>query len=151
MLESERIEKQTQLEELIEEIARTDVGILVSDVVVEKANQFKEIYSKGFRHQYSSIFPTITTISEGNEYDVETLLENLRLIRVCVEAEHDKTGRYNSIYSPLLKLMDHINLELARKGVSDAEGRRRDLLEKAFDEARKELSEAQKTLEKKPL
>ena len=147
MLESERIEKQTQLEELIEDIARTDVGILRSDVVVEKANQFKEIYSKGFRHQYSSIFPIITTISEENEYDVETLLENLRLIRECVEAEHDRTGKYNSIYSPLLKLMDHINLELARKGVSDTEGRRRDLLEKAFNESRAELFEAQKALE----
>lgn len=147
MLETERIERQIQLEELIEEIARIDIGILSPDAVTEKANQFKAIYSKNFRHQYSSIFPVIKTISEGNEYDAETLLENLRLIRECVEAEHEKTGKFNSIYGPLLKLMDHINLELARKVASDAEGRKRDILEKAFDESREELAKAKKALE----
>lgn len=149
MLETERIERQTQLEKLIEEIARIDIGILSSNMVTEKANQFKAIYSRNFRHQYSSIFPVIKTISEGNEYDAETLMENLRLIRECVEAEHDKTGKFNSIYIPLLKLMDHINLELARKVASDAEGRRCDILEKAFNEAREELAKAKEALENK--
>lgn len=117
MLEEKRIARQEQLASLLYRLAQTETGILDENGVAEETKSLKEIYKGGFRHQYSDLFPVIKTISSETAYDTDALLENLRLVRECVEAEHSSTGKYNGLYLPLLKLLDHINLELARLGV----------------------------------
>ena len=74
------------------------------------------LYSTGFRHYYSDFLPIIHTISqEDNEYSLEWLASNLDKARVIVENDMiNGQNEFQTLHRPLLKLSDHINLEIAR-------------------------------------
>lgn len=146
MLEKVRLQKQDQLISLIYGIAAIETQILSHEEVLVKAKELKQIYAGGFRHQYSELFPAIKTISEGNTYDAEILLENLRLIREYVEQEYSATGQFNALYLPLLKLMDHINLELARLTVFNIDERRLTAIDRDFTENKEQLKHSQEQI-----
>lgn len=148
MFESERLERQDQLTNLILDLSKLEKGILNESVTVEVITELKDIYKDHFRHQYSALYPTIREITISDEYDPDILLENVRIIREYVEIEHSKTGKYNSLYLPLLKLMDHINLELARHQVATTDGRNFDNLHREIESSREELTAARTELMK---
>lgn len=147
MLEEERLKKQDDLLEIVYKLSRVDTGILSQDSFSEITSELKEIYKNRFRHQYSDLFPAIKTISEDNEYDPETLLENLRLIRDYVEKEHLQTKQYDSLYIPLLKLTDHINLELSRLNIFKTDEQRLRSFDYQVSENRKLLEKSQELVQ----
>lgn len=144
MLEEQRLEKQDQLKQLVLRISKIETGLLYEDDTVAVATEFKEIYKGRFRHQYSDLFPIIRQILEEFElYDKDILLENLRSVRECVEQEHGATGQFDALYLPLLKLMDHINLELARLSVFSIDERRLAQINADVNDAKEGLRETE--------
>lgn len=147
MLEAQRLKKQDLLKELILRMSTIEGGLLAEDGVKTAAEELKEIYSKNFRHQYSDIFPVIREITEKTEqYDSDILLENVRSIREYVEQQHNTTRQFDALYWPLLKLMDHINLELARLSVFSVDERRLEQLRTDTNEAKEKLKETEEKL-----
>ena len=144
MLEEQRLEKQDQLKQLVLRISKIETGLLCEDDTVAVATEFKEIYKGRFRHQYSDLFPIIRQILEEFDlYDKDILLENLRSVRECVEQEHGATGQFDALYLPLLKLMDHINLELARLSVFSIDERRLAQINTDVNDAKERLRETE--------
>ena len=79
------------------------------------AYKLRDLYAQGFRHSYSLFFPIITEIGEDTVSNVEFLANNLEQIKNIVEKDNLKDDKeFEKLYSPLLKLTDHINLEIAR-------------------------------------
>ena len=74
------------------------------------------LYSTGFRHYYSDFLPIIHSISqEDNAYSLEWLASNLVKARIIVEKDMvEGRNEFQTLHQPLLKLSDHINLEIAR-------------------------------------
>lgn len=74
------------------------------------------LYAGGFRHCYSDFFPLILTIAdESNSYSLDWLIANLEKAQALVEQDKIKEAeKFPHLHKPLLKLNDHINLEVAR-------------------------------------
>lgn len=147
MLETERLKRQDRLKELILRMATIETGLATEEDIKNITEELKTIYNHGFRHQYSDIFPVIREIAEKTEvYDSEILLGNVHSIRELVEQSHNTTGHFNTLYLPLLKLMDHINLELARLSVFSVDERRLEDLRTDANEAKTRLKETEEKL-----
>ena len=80
------------------------------------AIKLKSLYTENFRHSYSDFFPIILEIAgEENKYNLEYLTNNLESVRSLVEFSYVSGDKeFNTLYFPLTKLSDHINLEVAR-------------------------------------
>lgn len=94
---------QEELNGLLYNIASNNNQIDEKNVI----ERFISIYKGDFRHQYSSLFTLITEIDKSSEYSLDILSERLE---ECINnyAVDDK------IKEKLLKLKDHVNLEIAR-------------------------------------
>lgn len=69
-----------------------------------------EIYNEDFRHSYSAFLFVVTKIHEGGDYQEWILKENLEGIKKEIFNNYG----FQDIYSPIMKLCDHISLELGR-------------------------------------
>lgn len=80
--------------------------------IEKNANRLKLIYNDGeFRHSYSDFWPMIVEMkSNSNHYNIEILLQNLIDTKDYVE----NTPKYQCISKNIWKVVDHINLEMAR-------------------------------------
>ncbi len=130
--------------------------------IEEIANKLSELCSDGFRHQYSELFPLVIDIGSGDGgYNLDYLSNNLAEVRTLVENDYLSKGkRYTSLYRPLTKISDHINLEIARYNYysiseqyqQDLEARNRELLDQletstaALEDAKKNVSTVQTEL-----
>ncbi len=82
----------------------------------EIALQLKCIYADGFRHRYAEFFAVIVEISkEDSNCELDCLSDNLERMRDVIERDYVEGGtEFKKLYPPLTKLIDHINLEIAR-------------------------------------
>lgn len=116
--------------------------------------KLKFIYSNDFRHNYSEFFPLIVDISkDNNSYNLDFLSNNLEALREMVlKSFIEGESKSNALYQSLDKLIDHINLEIARyshysmseQKVNDLESKHR-----ALQSELKESTEALKLAQKK--
>ena len=77
---------------------------------------------ESFRHFYSDIFSVLTTVKQGDKPgSVDVLGQNLSEIRKGYQAINtDSTGKLIDISDKINKLYDHVSLDIARMGYSDA-------------------------------
>lgn len=115
--------------------------------------KLRSIYSDDFRHNYSEFFPLIVDISkDSNSYDLDFLSNNLDALREMVLNSFSAgESESNALYQSLDKLIDHINLEIARynhysmseQKVNDLESKHR-TLQSELKESTEALRSAQK-------
>lgn len=148
MLIHESRRRQEQLNNLLYEMA--------SDCMDEEelrsiAIKFKSVYTDNFRHSYAPFFPKIIEMVNGG-YNLDVLSSNLDAVREIVEESYLKNEReFTTLYFPLSKLSDHLNLEIGRynyysqheQKVADLE-RKSQILQKELKDATKALEKAQK-------
>lgn len=106
--------KQKLLEECIMEIAEYPFpDPIVEPELSAMASKFIDVYSDGFRHNYSKFFSTIQKIYEAGKIDY--LSENISILSQEI-AKDLENGRnvFNNIHQNLVKLCDHLSLELSR-------------------------------------
>ncbi len=149
--------KQDQLDALIEELSQSFYS---EEELVPYADRLNEIYADGFRHFYSAFYYDIKEIMRrimcGAEID-GVLIDNLHRLRILVEEaqENPETAQnYCNLSESLPKLVDHINLELARfQTIIQSEQRYKDLiqknegLERQVQQAIEEITKAKTTLQ----
>lgn len=154
MLRDESERRQEQLEKYLYELADK---CLDESQIKEKAEQLKGLYTDGFRHHYSKFFPLIDNIAKNEnneENNLDYLSNNLQEISKFIEDDSFNGNKtLKSLYLPLLKLTDHLNLEIARFiSYTSSESKIKDLEvqhQKTILElktARSELEEAKKRL-----
>lgn len=82
--------------------------------------------SNRFRHFYSDIFSVLTTIKQGDKVgSIDVLGQNLYEIRKWYQAiNNDAEGNLIDISNSIRKLYDHVSLDIARMGYSDAADRK---------------------------
>lgn len=144
-------QRQQQLELYLLELASNPLD---ESALQEMANKLKELYSDGFRHNYSKFFPLIIEVfREDNQYNQDYLSTNLDSIRDLVEKDffsnEDKSKcKYIGLYKPLTKLSDHINLEIGRYSHSLVREYKLQDLDKRNADLKEQLSTAKETLQK---
>lgn len=159
MLIDESRRRQAELVGILKDMAITCMDDSAVRSVVIK---FKAIYTDGFRHNYSEIFPLIIEFSKSdNKYNLDYLSNNLQSARDLVEQDYVAGEKeFKGLYRPLLKLSDHLNLEIGRynyysiseQRVMDFEQRNQQLqldlddTTKKLDEASSRLTEAEEKL-----
>lgn len=76
----------------------------------------------GFRHFYSDIFTVLTSVkNQDKPGNIEILGQNLAIIRYGYQAVNsDENGKTIDISYAIRKLYDHVSLDIARMGYSDA-------------------------------
>lgn len=134
MLIEEAKRRQSELKKILYEMASECMS---EERLREMIIKFKPLYTNKFRHNYSEFFPMIVEISkDDNEYDLDFLSNNLEAMRIMVENDYVAGEKeFEGLYRPLMKLSDHINLEIGRynhysvneKKVSDLEKRNQSL------------------------
>lgn len=79
-------------------------------------SRLHKMYVTEFRHRYSEFFPMLVEIDEeAPEFGLEFLSNNIIAVRKYVDSNCTSgDGTYKSLYKPLMKLSDHLNLEIAR-------------------------------------
>ncbi len=102
----------------------------------QTVSSLADIYSKGYRQMYSEIFPMIVDIRSRRLKDgLEFLTGNLESVREHIkdlmqdstcssEAGQAFVESYRNLYGNVLKLSDHVNLEVQR--LDDSEENRED-------------------------
>ena len=98
----------------------TSQELLAEKSVQESSiKQLEDIYyipdsKHSFRHFYSDIFSILTVIQEEDQPgSIETLGENLALLRSIYEPRQDESGNLIDISENLNKLFDHVSLDIA--------------------------------------
>ena len=117
--------------------------------------KFKALYSNNFRHNYSEFFPLIVEIAKNeNNYSLDYLSNNLEAMRLLVENDYVAGEKeFKGLYQPLMKLSDHVNLEIGRysyysineQKVSDLE-KKNQTLQEDLKQATKELNNAKQSV-----
>lgn len=79
-------------------------------------SRLHKMYVTEFRHRYSEFFPMLVEIDEeAPEFGLEFLSNNIIAVRKYVDSNCTSgDGTYKRLYKPLMKLSDHLNLEIAR-------------------------------------
>ncbi len=116
-----------------------------------------EIYSGGYRQMYSDIFPIIVDIrSRKQKGGLDFLTDNLESVRAHIkdmiqsstysrEEVDSELNSYTELYGKVLKLSDHVNLEVQR--LDDSEGIRADT-RKTVEILQDRISKTQNDLKK---
>lgn len=152
MLIDESLRRQGELKKYLCEMALT----CMEDVAIkEMALKFKSLYTDGFRHNYSEFFPLIVDLSKDDcDYSIDYLSNNLQALRTLVELDYTNGEKeFRGLYKPLLKLSDHINLEIGRYSyystneakVKDLE-KRNSTLQSELKKSTQELIDAKKSV-----
>lgn len=145
MLIDESRHRQSELIKLLKEMATTCMDDTAIRTVVIK---FKTLYTDGFRHNYSEIFPLIVEFSkDDNEFDLDYLSNNLQAARDLVELDYvSEEKEFVGLYKPLLKLSDHLNLEIGRYNYYSISEQQVKALEKRNQDLQTELRETTEKL-----
>lgn len=105
------------LRDIIEELAEKDPKEGKREECIDKLHS---LYNEGFRHLYSEIFATITRIDNTEGKSLDILAENMKSI---YDESKNNSNLSEACRSKLMKLYDHINLDIARisytKKISD--------------------------------
>lgn len=146
MLIDESRRRQGDLIKLLKEMALTCMDdIAIRNVVIK----FKALYTDGFRHNYSEFFSLIVEFAkDDNEYSLDYLSNNLEAARDLVELDFVAGEKeFRGLYKPLLKLSDHLNMEIGRYSYYSISEQRVKDLEKRNQALQSELKEATEKLD----
>lgn len=113
-------ERQEELEALLREMSQKCMDN--DELILPIIHQLSNLYKDDFRHSYSGFFPVIDTIAEkektvgdAEKCGLDALSTNIHYAKKFVH-RNCTTGnkKFASLYKPLMKLSDHLNLEIAR-------------------------------------
>lgn len=108
----------------------------------EKYDQaFQEIYTDGFRHEYSRIFLQLSEIRRENPQGIDIVAENLR------DFVADREKKECKYISCLMKLFDHVSLDVARMNYMTSEfgiqeSKLREYSKSTIDSTKKQINAA---------
>lgn len=85
-----------------------------SDELEVYASRMSEIYSDGYRQLYSELFPLLMDISGGDVDSLQPLTTNLVSLYRYVGRSDKWANDDPELFGHLLKLSDHVNLEMQR-------------------------------------
>lgn len=113
MLAADSNARQEQLKQCLYRLASQSFDSSETQSVVE---ELKNLYTGGFRHSYAEFFPIIVEMSKDcNAYSTDILALHLTEISQFIEKDFVVGDReYTRLYRPVLKLCDHLNLEIGR-------------------------------------
>lgn len=147
--------RQKKLEEKIQELAKS--SLVKEAQITELLSFFKdEIYSNGFRHNYSGFFPVVTKIcQENSNCNSQTLMENISIIKEKLDEDLQQDSKYNGVRNQILKMCDHITLEIYRfestsKMLGELDGVHKDLefYKEEVNKVNKKLKHSEEALRK---
>lgn len=133
MLIEESLQREKRLKDTLLELSKE---IFDEDKISKVTTDLMSIYTGGFRHSYANIFPLVNYIIKNDHiYSLDILTENLNNISIYIESFYkDGTNEYNNLHKPLMKLKDHLLLEIARSSYYAAsEHKIRSLVQKNSD------------------
>ncbi len=115
-------EKQSQLAKILSDLAQSEVVLKKSSNRSSMYRRLESVYidssGQNFRHLYSRIFGTLTQIkSENSASSIDVLSQNLLILVEGYMPCHNESSV--DISDELLKLYDHVNLEIARLNYSE--------------------------------
>lgn len=119
-MEEGRKTRQTKLNELLRKLAADPSFLNNSKARRGTYQKLEEIYyidgEKKFRHFYSDFFPLIIEINKNPDLgNVEDLINNLKYLSEHYQKINiDQNGNLIDAEDEILKLYDHINLDVAR-------------------------------------
>ncbi len=105
-----------------------------SEEIERYASRMSSVYSDEYRQLYSELFPILMAISDGDADSLQPLTSNLVSLYRYVGSSKKWAEEDPELFGHLLKLSDHVNLEMQRMV------ERTEYNEK-FDELYEELSE----------
>ena len=132
----ERIKRGELLGEYLKELSLSvtrDDDINKFNSYIEK---FNNIYGDGYRHEYSNIFQIVVDIERNDDLNLEYLATNIMQILNFLDTYGSIEN--NNVRQNIIKLNDHINLEIARMQYFSS---------RSFSINDKELEKKQKILE----
>ena len=145
------LEQQTELDKklcgYIKELAKKPHD---GETIRIYAFHLRDLYAiEDYRHSYSRFFPVIGEIHKDKTSSVEYLMDNLRALVMAVETDNLKNvgKEFGKLYTPLRKLSDHINLEIARYLNYKEKDERASMLETQLELATNTLETAKKELD----
>ena len=108
--------RQKKLHQLLTEMARTTYLKNGDEQIAVFAFRLKELYIPSFRHQYSKFFSMLVDIDDENpDCYLNQLAHNIIEVRDYVDSQCAAGNNdYQSLYKPMMKLSDHLSLEIAR-------------------------------------
>ena len=119
MTNEEADRTQKALEALLKELTQFELN--ENDPrIPEYADRLLKLYVPAFRHRYSKFFQMLLDFDEEfdekkSEANLDYLSGNILKIRMFVDAECiSENEKYRSLYKPMIKLSDHLSLEIAR-------------------------------------
>lgn len=119
--------RRNDLRELLFSLAESQEKLESKDARCEVYKKLEEIYfvqqeNSYFNHFYSDIFTVLSQIKQGDKNgSVEVLGQNIAEIRKGYKAQnHTQNGELIDISDKIKKLYDHLSLDIARMGYSDA-------------------------------
>lgn len=114
MQKDERSRRQDALERCIYKLSKSLLGTKTDARKITL--ELLDIYNGNFRHSYSGFFTIILTISkEDNDYSLDYLSNNIETVRHYIEDDFETgTKEFQTLYSVIDKLSDHISLEIGR-------------------------------------
>lgn len=123
-------------DDLIDVLYDMSAGYLDDDgkEIEDYACTMSRIYSDGYRQLYSELYPILTAISGGDPDSLQPLTTNLVSLYRYVGSSEKWAREDPGLFGHLLKLSDHVNLEMQRMVERTAN-------EEMFDELYVELSE----------
>lgn len=119
MTNEEADRTQEALEALLKELTQFELD-KNDPRIPEFADRLLELYVPDFRHRYSKFFQMLLDFDEEfeekrSEANLDYLSGNILKIREFVDAECiSENQKYISLYKPMIKLSDHLSLEIAR-------------------------------------
>lgn len=119
-------DKSEKLKEVLLSISKSQIYFEPQGMLSKTFVTLEDIYWMGkdcpqYRHMYSELFVIITQIDKSTEWDNEILSQNLMIVCKNYKAKNkDKNGDIIDISKSLLKLYDHVNLDIARLNYSKA-------------------------------
>lgn len=151
-LSSEEV-KREQFRSLLLNLANPNIKLSDKSQRVIYYKELEEIYHQNgendFRHFYSDIFAVLTSIYEDpTRGDINILGENIGILRKEYQAINtDQNNQLIDISSSLMKLYDHVSLDIARISYSVA-GNRDILSQDSLEEIRTQINIQEAELKK---
>lgn len=105
--------KRDLLIEVLEDMSKAYLDENSHDLEVY-ASKMSKVYSDEYRQLYSELFPILTNISGGDAYSLQPLSTNLVSLYRYVGMSDEWKQKDPTLFGHLLKLSDHVNLEVQR-------------------------------------
>lgn len=105
--------KQQQLEELLRILAESQDFLAEPKILLSVKKLLETIYTPDFRHLYSGVFSSLTQIDKSPELNLEILAQNIQIIYEEIK-QHDCQDKKSCFCDKVIKLYDHLNLDIAR-------------------------------------